>query len=227
MTAVPAMVEAVGVGRRFRSGSGAQVRALEGVSVAVPRGAFLAVTGPSGCGKSTLLALLGALDRPSEGRVVFDGVDLGDASEAALARVRRRIGLVFQHSPMLRRMPVWENVACPLVPLGESAVGRRSRAEALLARVGLSGRASSLPEELSAGEAQRVGVARALVADADLVLADEPTSNLDRASADAVAALLLEVHASGRTVIVATHDPALLARATSRCDLDAGRVVAR
>ena len=195
------------------------------MSLAVQRGSFTAITGPSGGGKSTLLALLGALDRPTEGIIRFDGADLAGASAAALARVRRRIGFVFQHSPMLRRLPAWLNVAYPLLPRGVRAPERERRALDLLARVGLADRAQSLPEHLSAGERQRVGVARALVAEPDLVLADEPTSNLDPASAAVVLDLLVAAHAAGCTVLVATHDPAVLARATVRHELAAGRLV--
>jgi ABC-type lipoprotein export system ATPase subunit len=220
----PPLVEAVGLVRRFASAAG-EVRAVDGVSLAVARGSFTAITGPSGGGKSTLLALLGALDRPTDGHVRFDGQDLADASAAALTRVRRRIGFVFQHSPMLRRLPAWQNVAYPLIPRGVTSAERERRARELLGRVGLADRAAGLPEHLSAGERQRVGIARALVADPDLVLADEPTSNLDPRSAEAVLDLLFAAHASGRTVVVATHDPAVLARAAVHHELDAGRLV--
>jgi putative ABC transport system ATP-binding protein len=221
------IVEASSVSRRFRSRSGAEVLALDGVSLSVARGQFVAITGPSGGGKSTLLAILSALDRPSEGRVVFDGEALDDASDAALTRIRRRVGLVFQQSPMLRRLSAWENVATPLVPRGVPEAERRARSLALLERVGLKDRIWSRTEELSGGELQRVGVARALVTDPEVVFADEPTSNLDRRSAEAVAALLVEMHdrgRSGRTVVVATHDPTLIDRATTTIELDGGRV---
>jgi putative ABC transport system ATP-binding protein len=201
------------VRRVFRSATG-DVRALDGLSVAVERGAFLAVTGPSGRGKTTLLALLGALDRPTSGLVLFDGEDLGGASEPHRSRVRRRLGIVFQSSPMIERLPLWENVTYPLVPRGVPTRERRRLAAALLERVGIRGRDGASPEELSGGERQRVGVARALAADPEAILADEPTSDLDRATAEAVVALLREFHASGRTVIVATHDPVLEAMAT-------------
>ncbi len=199
--------------RVFRSATG-DVRALDGISLAVERGAFLAVTGPSGRGKTTLLALLGALDRPTSGLVLFDGEDLGGASEPHRSRVRRRLGIVFQSSPMIERLPLWENVTYPLVPRGVPTRERRRLAKALLERVGIVGRDAARPEELSGGERQRVGVARALAADPEAILADEPTSDLDRGTAEAVVALLREFHASGRTVIVATHDPVLEALAT-------------
>jgi putative ABC transport system ATP-binding protein len=222
----PPIVEAREVCRRYRSRGGDEVRALEAASLAVTRGALLAVTGPSGGGKSTLLALLGAIERPTSGRVLFDGQDLDVASGPALARVRRRIGFAFQGAPALRRLSAWENAAYPLVPRGIGGPERRERALALLARVGLAARAESRPEEMSAGEAQRLGLARALVGSPDLVLADEPTANLDRRSAEQVTAILREVNASGAAVVVATHDPLLLAAASRVLTLEAGRILA-
>ena len=214
-----ALFEAREVFRTFRD-----VRALDGVSLSVGRGAFLAVTGPSGCGKTTLLALLGALDRPTKGVVLFDDMDLGGASEPERSRVRRRLGIVFQSSPMIRGLPLWENVTYPLVPRGVPSRERRRIAAALLERVGVAHRDGARPEELSGGERQRVGVARALAADPEAILADEPTSDLDRETAAAVVALLREFHASGRTVVAATHDPAIEALATATCRLRDGRV---
>lgn len=214
-----ALFEAREVSRTFRD-----VRALDGVSLSVERGAFLAVTGPSGCGKTTLLALLGALDRPTQGVVLFDNMDLGGASEPERSRVRRRLGIVFQSSPMIRGLPLWENVTCPLVPRGVPSRERRRIAARLLERVGVAHRDGARPEELSGGERQRVGVARALVADPEAILADEPTSDLDRETAAAVVALLREFHAAGRTVVAATHDPAIEALATATCRLRDGRL---
>ena len=194
--------------RVFRAGRGKVIRALDGLSLSIPRGAFLAVTGPSGGGKTTLLALLGALDRPTQGSVLFDGSDIGSASESERSRVRRRLGIVFQQAHMIRGLPLWENVTYPLIPRGVRAPERRKIAAELLARVGIGGREGSSPEELSGGERQRVGIARALAADPEVLLADEPTSDLDRETGEAVA----------------THDPALEALATERCRLRDGRV---
>jgi len=201
-----------------------EVRALDGVSLSVARGAFLAVTGPSGGGKTTLLSLLAALDRPTGGVVLFDGEDLGGAAEPERARVRRRLGIVFQSSPMIPGLPLWENVTYPLVPRGVPSRERRRIAGALLQRVGIAHRDGARPEELSGGERQRVGIARALAGDPEAILADEPTSDLDRDTAAAVVALLREFHASGRTVVVATHDEDLEALATVTCRLRGGRV---
>ncbi len=204
-----ALFEARDACRTFRD-----VRALDRITVSVPRGAFLAVTGPSGCGKTTLLALLGALDRPTSGTVLFGGEDLGGASEPHCSRVRRRLGIVFQSSPMIEGLPLWENVTYPLVPRGVATRERRRLAAKLLERVGIRGRDGARPEELSGGERQRVGVARALAAEPEAILADEPTSDLDRETVAAVVKLLREFHASGRTVVAATHDPAIEALAT-------------
>lgn len=200
------------------------VSALDRVSLSVARGAFLAVTGPSGCGKTTLLALLGALDRPTGGIVLFDGMDMGGASEPERSRIRRRLGIVFQSSPLIRGLPLWENVTWPLVPRGVPARERYRIGAALLERVGIAHRGAARPEELSGGERQRVGVARALAGDPEAILADEPTSDLDRETAAAVVNLLREFHASGRTVIAATHDPAIEALATATCRLRDGRM---
>jgi putative ABC transport system ATP-binding protein len=221
-----AHLEARGLTRVFRSRAGAAIRALDGVSLEVARGSFVAVVGPSGCGKTTLLALLGALDRPTGGDVLFDGRDVGRAGEAERSRVRQRLGIVFQHSPLVRGLPLWENVTYPLVPRGVPARERRRLAATLLARVGIAGRDTARPEELSGGERQRVGVARALAAEPEALLADEPTSNLDRETAAAVLALLREFHAAGGTVVAATHDPAVQALATGVCRLRHGRLEA-
>jgi len=213
------LLEAREVTRVFRTAAGAEVRALERVSLAVPRGAFVAVTGPSGCGKTTLLALLGCLDRPTGGSILFEGRDLRRASESHRARCRRRLGIVFQRSPMLLRLPVWENVTSALIPLGLSARERRRAAEEALLRAGFPGRLDSDPEELSGGERRRVGIARALAARPDAILADEPTSDLDPAAAAGVRELLRSLHGSGVAVVMATHDPELAALAETRLSL--------
>ena len=224
MSDAPPLFVLEAVTRRFAGRGGADVVAVNEATVSISRGAFAVVTGPSGGGKTTLLALLGALDRPTSGRVGFDGRDLLEASDAERSRIRRRIGFVFQSSPMIRRLSVWENVTYPLIPLGTGPRERRERARALLDRVGLARMFDARPEELSGGELQRVGVARALVADPVAVLADEPTSNLDRRSGEAIAELLGGIHAAGVTVVVATHDATLTARATTAFEMDAGRL---
>lgn len=182
------------------------------------------MTGPSGGGKTTLLSLLVALERPTSGVVRVDGADLGAASEAERSRVRRRVGFAFQGAPQVRRLPVWENVTLALVPTGVGAAARRARAAEVLARVGLGALLDERPERLSGGELQRVALARALVTSPPVLVADEPTSNLDRASAGVVLDVLRAEHARGTTVLVATHDPALLALATATYAMEAGRL---
>jgi len=225
VTAAAPLLAATSACVRFHAGTASEVRALDDVSVAVARGAFFAVAGPSGCGKTTLLAVLGAMLRPTSGAVAFDGRDVGAVSEAERSRVRRRMGFAFQSAPMLRGLPLWENVTYGLVPRGESASRRRAVAEDLLARVGIAAKASAVPEELSAGERQRAGLARALAGAPDVIFADEPTSNLDRASADVVMSILVSFRGKGGTVVVASHDPAALLPATDGVFLAAGRVV--
>jgi putative ABC transport system ATP-binding protein len=221
---VTALLSATSVGVRFHAGTAAEVRALEDAAVSVEKGAFFAVSGPSGCGKTTLLAVLSLMLRPTSGAVSFDGRDVGDASESERSRLRRRMGFAFQSAPMLRGLPLWENVTYGLVPRGDSAARRRELADSLLGHVGLSAKTSAVPEELSAGERQRAGLARALAGGPEVIFADEPTSNLDRASADVVMAILAEFRGKGGTVVVASHDPAALAPATDGVVLDAGRV---
>jgi len=222
---VTPLLAATSIDVRFHAGTAAEVRALDDVSVVVPRGAFFAVAGPSGCGKTTLLAVLSTMLRPTSGAVAFDGRDVGDASESERSRLRGRMGFAFQTAPMLRGLPLWENVTYALVPRGETSARRRAIADELLARVGIAAKATGVPEELSAGERQRAGLARALAGAPDVIFADEPTSNLDRASADVVMAVLAEFRGKGGTVVVASHDPAALAPATDGVELAAGRVV--
>ncbi len=181
---------------------------LRDVSLRIERGEFVAVTGPSGCGKTTLLSLLGAIDRPTSGCVLFEGQDLARISESARTRVRRRIGIVFQHSHMIARLPIWQNLTYPLLPRGVPAAERRTIALHWLSQVYLEDRADARPEELSGGERRRVGVARALAAEPDLILADEPVSDLDADTASRVLALFDEFRAGGGTLVLATHDPA-------------------
>jgi putative ABC transport system ATP-binding protein len=190
----------------FRRGTRAEVRAVQEVTLAIEPGSFVLLTGPSGSGKTTLLALLGALERPSSGRVCFEGRDLGGCSDVELARVRRRMGMVFQHFNLIPGLPVWENITYPLIPCGVRRARRRERAAQLLDQLGLADRFQARPQELSGGEQQRVAVARALVGQPAVLLADEPTSNLDVAGGQSLIALLQRLHQQGTTLIVASHD---------------------
>ncbi|MDE2141742.1 MAG: ABC transporter ATP-binding protein [Elusimicrobia bacterium] len=182
--------------------------ALKGVSFRIGRGEFAAVMGPSGCGKSTLLALLGLLDRPSGGRYILGGVDAAGLPDSERTRLRREhIGFVFQAYNLLPRLTALENVALPMAYAGVPPEERRERARKLLARVGLDAKSARTPLELSGGERQRVGIARALSNAPPLLLADEPTGNLDSKSSADVMAFLKELHSEGMTVLLVTHDP--------------------
>lgn len=214
------------VGRDFPDSGGRQRSVLVDVTLRIPRHALTVLAGPSGAGKSTLLSLLGALDRPTRGELQFDGQSLTACSDHALARVRRRIGFVFQEFRLLPRISVLDNVVYPLIPRGIPARERVARAERWLDRLGMLGRQHDSADCLSGGERQRVALARALAGDPDVVLADEPSSNLDSATGDVVREILHELRRAGRTLIVATHDPALSTGATQSITLDAGRVVA-
>ena len=205
------------------------VTLIRDASLEIGAGEFVAVTGPSGSGKSSLLYLLGLLDRPSSGRVLIDGVDTSSLSAAALARLRlERLGFVFQFHFLLPEFTALDNVLIPIRRLGRLDEGAaRARGEALLAELGLAEAARRFPDQLSGGMRQRVAIARALANDPALILADEPTGNLDTANArivfDAFERLTVR---QGRTVIVVTHDPVLAGRVRRRVELLDGRIVA-
>ncbi len=200
------------------------MRALDGVTLSVPRGAFCVLTGPSGSGKTTLLSILGVLARPTTGHISFDGRETDRFSEMEFTKIRGRIGWVFQGLALLPRLSIWENVSYPLIPRGIGRSERRRVAEELLVRLGLAAKSCARPETLSGGEQQRVAVARALVSKPDVVFADEPTSNLDPAACRVLALLLTEIHEAGTTVIVASHDPEFLSRASLHVELETGRL---
>jgi len=203
------LIEAEGLGKRYPMAGGA-VEALADVDLRVERGAFVAIMGASGSGKSTLLHLLAGLDRADAGRIRIAGQDLGalDDTAATIFR-RRRVGIVFQAFNLIGILDARENVALPLLLDGVPRDRALARAEAALAEVGLGGRAGHVPAQLSGGEQQRVAVARALVTEAELILADEPTGNLDSLAAGQLGGLLRDLHARGRTVVVITHEPKL------------------
>ena len=203
------------------------VTALDHVNLKVKTGEFVAVMGPSGCGKSTLLHLVGGLDRPSEGEVVIDGTPLSAMKDDELTKLRRkRIGFVFQFYNLIPVLNAVENAALPVTLDGVKPAEARKRAAEWLTRFGLGDRLTSRPDQLSGGQQQRVAVARALVAEPALILADEPTGNLDTRSGDEIASLLRQVTKEyGRTVVMVTHDPRIAAYADRIVFLKDGKVV--
>jgi putative ABC transport system ATP-binding protein len=207
------LIELTDVRKTYDSGQ-IQVEALRGVDAWIEEGEYVAVTGPSGSGKSTLMHILGCLDVPTSGSYHLAGEDVSELSEARLAEVRnRRIGFVFQQFNLLPSMNAWRNVELPLMYAGVPRHQRKERALAALDKVGLADRADHKPGELSGGQQQRVAVARALVTDPALILADEPTGNLDSGSTREVLGLLDELSDLGRTIVLITHERDVAARA--------------
>jgi putative ABC transport system ATP-binding protein len=203
------------------------VRALDGLDLTVEQGEFLAVVGPSGSGKSTLMNIVGCLDRPTGGRYLLDGFDVAELDDDGLAALRSRsIGFVFQSYNLLPRTTALENVATPLAYQGVRRQEREARARDALERLGLGDRLSHEPAELSGGQQQRVAIARALVTEPAIILADEPTGNLDSTSGAEVMGILRELHASGRTVLLITHDADVATFADRQVHVRDGRLVA-
>jgi putative ABC transport system ATP-binding protein len=218
------MIDLRDVSKTVMSGS-APLTILHPLNVQVPRGRFLAVVGPSGSGKSTLLGLIAGLDAPSSGSVVIDGVDITLLDEDRLAKLRgEKIGFMFLFFHLIPSLTALENVSVPMEIIGVRDA--RARAEALLGEVGLIGRAHHYPSQLSGGEQQRVALARALANDPPIVLADEPTGNLDTTNGRHIMELLREIHTTrGTTIVLVTHDAELAAMADARLQLRDGRVV--
>lgn len=202
-----------------------RVTALDGVSLTIERNEYIAIIGESGSGKSTLMNLIGCLDAPSTGAYLLDGRPVADAREPELARIRNEeVGFVFQSFNLLARHTALRNVMQPLVYRGMSLAARREQAGAALRRVGLENRAAHLPSQLSGGQRQRVAIARALAAQPKLLLADEPTGNLDSASTRRIMALFDALHAEGQTVVIVTHESAIAAHCQRVIELIDGRV---
>ncbi|MGA7802771.1 MAG: ABC transporter ATP-binding protein [Gammaproteobacteria bacterium] len=220
------MIRLEQVQRVFQVGDQA-VHALDGIDLEIEHGEYLSIMGPSGSGKSTLLNILGLLDRPDAGRYLLEGRDVTGLTDAEQARVRRnQIGFVFQFFHLIPRMTAAENVELPLVLEGVEPPERRRRVDRVLAAVGLSDRAHHRPDQLSGGQRQRVAIARATILEPALLLTDEPTGNLDRASGLDIIEVLEALHENGITLVIVTHDPELGSRAHRRIRMVDGRIVA-
>jgi putative ABC transport system ATP-binding protein len=220
-----AIVEARNVSKVFPMAAG-PVTALRDASLRIATGEYLGVVGPSGCGKSTLLHVLGVVDVPSSGTVWFADREIGSLSDAERSRLRlRQIGFVFQRFFLLPMLTAWENVELPQAEAGVGRAERRERTRELLDYVGLSARAGHRPSELSGGEMQRVAIARAVANRPRLLLADEPTGELDQATGEQIISLIDRLHADGMAVVVVTHDPAVAARAHRLLRMRDGAIV--
>jgi len=216
-----------GVTKEFRNG-GDVLRALKGIDLAINRNDYMALVGSSGSGKSTMMNIVGCLDRPTSGDVHFDGMPTARMNDAELSRVRNRhIGFVFQNYSLLPKLTAIENVAQPLVFAGVPRKERLAAAEAMLARVGLSNRGTHFPNQLSGGQQQRVAVARALINNPSVILADEPTGNLDAASGRVVLELFDALCGEGNTIVIVTHDRAIAERCGRVVEIEDGSIVGR
>lgn len=203
-----------------------ETHALAGVHLRIDQGEFVAIAGPSGCGKSTLLSIMGLLDTPSEGKYLLGGESVHDLAVSQRARIRNReVGFVFQSFNLIGDLTVFENVELPLTYRGLPGAERRARVLEALERVGMAHRGKHLPSQLSGGQQQRVAVARALVGRPRLLLADEPTGNLDSRNGEAVMELMRDLHRSGSTIIMVTHDPRFARHAARTIHLFDGRIV--
>jgi len=218
------VIDAAGLVRQYHTG-GTIIRALDGVDLRVDRGEFVALVGTSGSGKSTLLSILGCLDQPSEGRYQLNGAAVESLDASALAAVRnQQIGFVFQSFNLLNRLTAVENVSLPLRYARVPRADRKARAEVMLERVGLADRMHHTPTELSGGQCQRVAIARALITDPALILADEPTGNLDSRSGAEILSIFRTLHAEGRTVVMVTHDDHIAETASRQIRLSDGQI---
>jgi putative ABC transport system ATP-binding protein len=220
-----AALELRGVSKRYGTGTGGQVTAAGDVTFTIEAGAFVALTGASGSGKSTMLHLIGAIERPDSGTIISNGTDVTALRGAALADYRRTVGFVFQRYNLLPGLTALDNVLAPVLPY-RTSWDKRQRARELLAAVGLAGRERSLPARMSGGEQQRIAIARALINTPPLLLADEPTGNLDSATAAGILDLLARLRAEHHiTILLASHDPQIAARAERLIRLRDGAVV--
>jgi putative ABC transport system ATP-binding protein len=214
VSSITAIIELIGIEKAYPVGDG-EVSVLKGINLNVEKGEFIALMGPSGSGKSTLMNIVGCLDRPTRGRFILLGKDISETSDDELARIRREeLGFIFQTFNLIGRISVLRNVEVPMILSEVSREKRKARALELLDAVGLSHRVDFNPPNISGGERQRVAIARALANDPKIIIADEPTGNLDLKSSDEVMAILKNLHDEGRTIIMVTHNPEI----TMNCD---------
>ena len=219
------MISLSGLSKAYRTES-VETTALDAIDLQIDAGEFVAIMGPSGCGKSTLLNMIGLLDRPTSGRYALENVNVTGLSENALTDIRkRRIGFIFQNFNLIDELSVRENVELALLYHGIGAATRRARVDAVLDKVGIGHRANHRPSQLSGGQQQRVAVARAVVAEPPLILADEPTGNLDTAHGEEVMRMLRALNEDGATIVMVTHSPAHADYASRVVNMLAGRVV--
>ena len=222
---MPSTIRLHGIRKLYCIG-GETLAALDGIDLDIRRGEFAALMGPSGSGKSTLMNILGCLDRPSAGSYMLDGAEVAGLSDDALAATRnKKIGFVFQNFNLLPRISALDNVALPLVYAGVGRRERTERAQEMLAAVGLSDRGAHLPNELSGGQRQRVAIARALVNDPHIIMADEPTGNLDTKSTQEIMDIFERMHEKGHTIILVTHEPEIALRASRQLLVRDGRIM--
>jgi len=225
MDGMPPVIELQGLTKVFLTDE-VETHALSDVTLQIARGEYVSISGPSGCGKSTLLHILGCVDQASAGSLAFEGRDVGALSESERRRIRlTRIGFVFQRFFLLPMLTAWENIELPQAEAGATKADRRARTGELLDYVGLTARRDHRPSQLSGGEMQRVAIARALANQPALLLADEPTGELDEDTGTQIAALFDRVHADGTAIVVVTHNPAVAARAGRHLVMKSGRVV--
>ena len=224
-TSAPTLIHLDGVTKVFFTDE-VETHALAGIHLEIKTGEYIAIAGPSGCGKSTLLSILGLLDSPTEGKYILNGKSVADLPLSERARVRNReIGFIFQSFNLIGDLNVYENVELPLTYRGMKSTERKERVMAALEKVGMAHRAKHLPSQLSGGQQQRVAVARAVAGSPSILLADEPTGNLDSTNGEAVMNLMRELHAGGATICMVTHDPRYARHADRSIHVFDGRVV--
>ena len=220
-----AMIELKNLSKIYRTDT-VETTALNSINLSIPKGSFVAIQGPCGCGKTTLLNILGLMDRPSTGEILLEGIAAGNMNEKERNRLRRsKIGFLFQKFNLIASLTVFENVELPLLYQKVDSATRKSKVTALLKQLGLEGRMNHYPHQLSGGQQQRVGLARCVINDPELILADEPTGNLDSKHGEEVMQLLSELHKDGRTIVMVTHNDSYASYASEIISLSDGAIV--